>query len=138
MMKTDREYEAAKAQLSKLQELYNTQVAELMSKKNFTEEQAKDALSSSMTYALQCKEELDLYEKLKKGILPPAEHFSSKGRYFIAARIAKGMTQRDLAEQLGVKETAVSRDERFEYQGLSMDKAERLSKVLGLKLLLTA
>jgi DNA-binding Xre family transcriptional regulator len=134
MMKTDKELEAAKKQLSKLKELYETQLAELKGK-GLSETQAKDSLSSSWTYAMQCQEEIDLYEKLKRGELPPAEEFSSRGRYFVAARIARGMTQRELAEKLGTKESAVSRDERNEYHGISMDKMDRLAAVLNLKVL---
>lgn len=134
MMKTDKELEAAKKQLSKLKELYETQLAELKGK-GLSEAQAKDSLSSSWTYAMQCQEEIDLYEKLKRGELPPAEEFSSRGKYFVAARIARGMTQRELAEKLGTKESAVSRDERNEYHGISMDKMDRLAAVLNLRVL---
>lgn len=134
MMKTDKELEAAKKQLSKLKELYETQLVELKGK-GLSGKQAKDSLSSSWTYAMQCQEEIELYEKLKRGELPPAEEFSTRGKFFVAARIARGMTQRELAEKLGTKESAVSRDERNEYQGISMDKMDRLAAVLNLKVL---
>jgi transcriptional regulator with XRE-family HTH domain len=83
---------------------------------------------------MQCKEELDLYERLKKGDLPPVENFRNAGRFFIAARIARGMTQRQLAESLDVKESQVSRDERNEYHGISLEKAERLAEILNVEL----
>jgi len=137
MMKSDKEYELAKKQLSKLNELYDTQLKELK-KKGLSEKDAKSSLSSSLTYAMQCKEEVELYEKLKKGQLPPMEHFSSTGRYLVAARIARGMTQRELAEKLGVKESAVSRDERNEYHGMSVQKMEKLLYALDLKMLISA
>ena len=137
MMKTEKELEMAKKQLAKLTELYNTQLGELTAK-GLTKKQAKESLSSSWTYAMQCKEEIDLYEKLKNGELPAMEHFSTKGKYFVAARIAKGMTQRELADKLGVKESAVSRDERNEYHGMSVEKMERLAQVLNLKVLISA
>lgn len=137
MMKTDKEYELAKKQLSKLTELYATQLRELKNK-GLSDKEAKSSLSSSWTYAMQCKEEVELYEKLKRGELPPMEHFSSKGKYFVAARIAKGMTQRELAEKLGVKESAVSRDERNEYHGMSVQKMDKLLHALNLKMLISA
>lgn len=137
MMKTEKELELAKKQLLKLTELHNTQLKELTAK-GLTQKQAKESLSSSWTYAMQCKEEIELYEKLKKGELPPLKHFSTIGKYFVAARIAKGMTQRELADKLGVKESAVSRDERNEYHGMSVDKMERLAHVLNLKVLISA
>jgi ribosome-binding protein aMBF1 (putative translation factor) len=137
MMKTDKECELAKVQLSKLTELYESQLKDLKSK-GLTGAQAKDSLSSSWTYAMQCKEEIELYEKLRKGELPPMQHFSTKGKYFVAARIAKGMTQRELAEKLGVKESAISRDERNEYHGMSVEKMERLADALNIKILISA
>src|ERR1700733_909534 len=128
---------AAKTQLSRLTELYETQLTDLK-RKGLTAKQAKESLSSSLTYARQCQEEIELYEQLKKGDLPPAEHFSTRGKYFVAARIAKSMTQRELAEKLGTKESAVSRDERNEYHGISMEKMDRLVAVLGLKIFIKA
>lgn len=136
-MKTEKEYELAKKQLAKLTELYDTQLKDLK-KKGLSDKEAKSSLSSSWTYAMQCKEEVELYEKLKSGELPPMEHFSSKGKYFVAARIAKGMTQRELAEKLGVKESAVSRDERNEYHGMSVQKMDKLAEALNLKILISA
>lgn len=135
MIRTDREAEAAKMQLSKLQELYDTQLADLK-RKGLSEEQAKESLSSSWTYASQCQEEIKLYENLRNGILPPAEHFSSRGNFFVAARIAKGMSQRELADKMGSKESAVSRDERNEYHGMSVDKMDKLATALNIKVLL--
>jgi len=133
MMKTEKEYEAAKKQLAMLTEMYKSQVAGLKAR-GLSDEQATESLSSSWTYAMQCKEELDLYERLKKGDLPPVENFRNAGRFFIAARIARGMTQRQLAESLDVKESQVSRDERNEYHGISLEKAERLAEILNVEL----
>ena len=135
MLRNDRELKAAKKQLSKLNELYETQMKE-KKKKGLTEEQAKDSLSSSFTYARQCQEEIELYEKLKKGELPPENAFSTRGKYFVAARIARGMTQRELALKLGAKESSVSRDERNEYHGISMEKMDKLAAVLDLRVLI--
>jgi len=137
MLRTEKELEGAKKQLSKLNELYETQMTELQGK-GLSKKQAEESLSSSFTYAKQCQEEIDLYERLKKGELPPEDHFSSLGRYFVAARIARKMTQRQLAERLNVKESAVSRDERNEYHGMSTDKMYKVAAVLGLKVLVQA
>jgi transcriptional regulator with XRE-family HTH domain len=52
----------------------------------------------------------------------------------ISARIAKGLTQRQLAEKLGVNESQVSRDERNEYHGVTLDRAARILEVLGVEL----
>ena len=47
---------------------------------------------------------------------------------------SKGFTQRQLAERLGVSETMVSRDERKEYHGITVDRARRALDALGARL----
>jgi DNA-directed RNA polymerase specialized sigma24 family protein/transcriptional regulator with XRE-family HTH domain len=47
------------------------------------------------------------------------------GLMLIMLRIARGLTQRQLAEHLEVHESQVSRDERTEYQGVTVDRAAR-------------
>ncbi len=49
----------------------------------------------------------------------------------IAARIANGLSQRELAERLGVSEAQVSRDERNEYHGITVERAQRILDTLG-------
>ncbi|MBI2480163.1 MAG: helix-turn-helix transcriptional regulator [Planctomycetia bacterium] len=44
------------------------------------------------------------------------------------------MSQRELAEKLGVHESQVSRDERNEYHGLTVQRAARILDVLGARL----
>jgi transcriptional regulator with XRE-family HTH domain len=52
------------------------------------------------------------------------------GRLLIATRIAQGLTQRELAERLGVSESLVSRDERNEYHGITVERAQRILDAL--------
>jgi transcriptional regulator with XRE-family HTH domain len=49
----------------------------------------------------------------------------------IALRIAAGMTQRQLADRLDVSEAQVSRDERNEYHGITVERAQRIIDALG-------
>jgi transcriptional regulator with XRE-family HTH domain len=56
------------------------------------------------------------------------------GQTMIRLRIARGMTQRKLAQLLGVNETMVSRDERNEYHRITLDRAVRILDTLGVKL----
>jgi transcriptional regulator with XRE-family HTH domain len=44
------------------------------------------------------------------------------------------MTQRELARRLEVDETAVSRDERNEYHGITVDRARKVLEALGVRL----
>ena len=44
------------------------------------------------------------------------------------------MSQRELAAQLSVHESQVSRDERNEYHGITVDRAIKILETLGVKL----
>ncbi|HKC76557.1 MAG TPA: helix-turn-helix transcriptional regulator [Chloroflexota bacterium] len=56
---------------------------------------------------------------------------TSIGQLLIAARIANGLSQRELADRLGVSETQVSRDERNEYHGITVERAQRILDCLN-------
>jgi transcriptional regulator with XRE-family HTH domain len=49
----------------------------------------------------------------------------------IALRIANGVTQTELAERLGVSASQVSRDERNEYYGVTVERAQRVVEALN-------
>jgi transcriptional regulator with XRE-family HTH domain len=44
------------------------------------------------------------------------------------------VSQRELAERLGIHESQVSRDERNEYHGVTVERANRILEALGVKL----
>jgi len=52
----------------------------------------------------------------------------------VGARIAMGLTQRQLAERLNIHESQVSRDERNEYHGVSVERAQRVLDAMKIKL----
>jgi len=62
------------------------------------------------------------------------ENLHGLGQVLIGVRIARGMTQRELARRLGVDETMVSRDERNEYHGITVERAKRVLDALGVRL----
>ena len=59
--------------------------------------------------------------------------FRGVGRLLVALRIAVGMSQRDLAKLLKVHKSQVSRDERNEYHGITLERATRILDALGLR-----
>ena len=59
------------------------------------------------------------------------------GRMLIGLRIAQGVSQRELAERLGVHESQVSRDERNEYHGASLERANRVLEALEAEVQIT-
>jgi plasmid maintenance system antidote protein VapI len=130
VLRTEKEYQLAKKQLSKVAELLAAQ-REKFKDEGFSPEEIDNLIAPSLTFAKQSQEEVDFYEQLLKGEIPPASAFIASGQLLIALRIAKGITQRDLANRLGVSEAIVSRDERNEYHGVTMEKAQRIVEALG-------
>ena len=55
----------------------------------------------------------------------------------VKARIVEGLTQRQLAERLGVAEEAVQRDEAGGYARAGLDRLARVAAALGVRLRLT-
>ncbi len=86
------------------------------------------------SFHLQLVEEVQSYERLKQGLFSEFENLSGLGQTLIGLRIARGMTQRELARRLDVDETMVSRDERNEYHGITVERAKRVLDALGVRL----
>lgn len=91
------------------------------------------AMQPLRSFHEQLKEEVEVYERMKRGDLGVLYSLNSIGRWLIGIRIAKGMTQSELAERLGVSPPQVSRDETNEYYGISVDRAQRILEALDVR-----
>jgi DNA-directed RNA polymerase specialized sigma subunit len=94
-------------------------------------EEIKRAMDPMCSFHEQLREEVESYERLKRGEFEELRNFAGLGRLLIALRIAQGLSQRELAERLGVHEAQVSRDERNEYHGVTVERANRVLEALG-------
>ena len=92
------------------------------------------AIDPLESFHLQLKDEVEAYERLKRGEFEELENLRGLGRLLITSRIAQGITQRDLARRLGVHETQVSRDERNEYFGITLERAAKILDALNVRL----
>ena len=86
------------------------------------------------SFHMQLVEEVESYERLKRGQFAEFENLQGLGQTLIGLRIARGMTQRELARILNVDESLISRDERNEYHGITVDRARRVIDALGVRL----
>ena len=102
-----------------------------LKKLDLSKEEIKRVLDPVRSFHEQLKEEVDRYERLKRGEFDEVRNFEGMGRLFIALRISHGMTQRELAERRKIHESQVSRDERNEYHGITLERAGRLLETLG-------
>ena len=86
------------------------------------------------SFHLQFHEEVESYERLKRGEFDDLENLRGLGHLLISVRIAQGISQRELAKRLVVHESQVSRDERNEYFGITLERAIKVLDALNVKL----
>jgi DNA-binding Xre family transcriptional regulator len=91
-----------------------------------SEEEVRRALDPMLSFRAQLEEEVGWYESVRRRDFGIIRDLSAVGTLLIALRIANGLSQRELAEKLGVSEAQVSRDERNEYHGITVDRAQRV------------
>jgi ribosome-binding protein aMBF1 (putative translation factor) len=80
------------------------------------------------------KEEVESYERLIRQEFDELDNLRGLGHLLIALRIAQGISQRELARRLGVHESQVSRDERNEYFGITLERAAKVLDALNARL----
>jgi ribosome-binding protein aMBF1 (putative translation factor) len=86
------------------------------------------------SFHLQLKEEVEAYERLKRGEFEELDDLRGLGHLLISSRIAQGISQRELARRLGIHESQVSRDERNEYFGITLERAAKILDALNVRL----
>ena len=129
MIRTDKEYRAALQQLSEFRERREKQKAE-MAATGLTEEQLERVFEPEDAFYDQIQCEVASYDRLRRQ--EPEElarygYFNDFGKLLIALRIFSGMSQSDLARELGVDPSQVSRDEKNEYSGITILRARRVA-----------
>jgi ribosome-binding protein aMBF1 (putative translation factor) len=94
----------------------------------------KRAIDPLESFHLQLREEVEAYERLKRGEFEDLDNLTGLGHLLITSRIAQGLTQRELARRLDVHESQVSRDERNEYFGITLERAVKVLDALNVRL----
>ncbi len=130
MIRNETEYQQAVARVDAERKRFAEHFEEWR-KQGFTPEQIDKLKEPLESFHMQLVEEIKSYERLKRGQFSEFENLDGIGQLLIGLRIARGLTQRKLAELLGVGETMVSRDERNEYHGITVDRARRVLEALG-------
>jgi DNA-directed RNA polymerase specialized sigma subunit len=130
VIRTEAEYQDALKRLEQDREVIALQRRRLQ-ELELLENEVQRALEPALSFHEQLREEVETYERLKRGDIAPIESLSDIGRILIGLRIAQGVTQRELAERLEVSESQVSRDERNDYQGITVDRAQRIIRALA-------
>ena len=130
MIRTESEYQRTLKQLQEGKRQLETQREQLV-RAGLAGDALERALHPLFSFRAQLEEEVLAYENMRRGDLGTLESLESVGRWLIGARIARGWSQKELARQLGVSEAQVSRDERNEYHGVTVERAQRVLEIMG-------
>ncbi|HEY8747303.1 MAG TPA: helix-turn-helix transcriptional regulator [Tepidisphaeraceae bacterium] len=133
MIRTEAEYQNSRNRLEQAEQMLRDQESKLAAE-GLRQEQIKRALDPSRIFHDQVKDEVESYERLKQGRFDELQNLHGLGQMLVGIRIAMGLSQRELAEKLGVHESQVSRDERNEYYGVTVDRAGRILDALGVEI----
>ena len=135
MIRTESEYKRAVQQMAEREEHLQKQTAELRAQ-GLKGKELKRALDPMRSFCENLREEIDEFERLKRGEIGNYElqNFNGVGSLLIRLRIASGLSQKGLADKLSVHESQVSRDERNEYHGITLERASRILEALGIDL----
>lgn len=131
MIRNDNEYAHALERVKEEKERFAAEEQRLLTQ--FTAEEVAALMEPLLSFHAQLVDEVKVYERLKRGDLGDLTNLRGAGRMLVHLRIAAGITQRELARRLEVDESQVSRDERNEYHGVTLDRASRIMDAIGAK-----
>lgn len=133
MIRNESEYQEAVRRLQEERARLDNHKAHLEGM-GLSDSEVKRAIDPLRSFHAQLAEEVQSYERLKRGDISELMNLHGLGRTLVALRIALGLTQRELSKRLDVHESQVSRDERNEYHGITVDRASRILDALGVRM----
>lgn len=138
MIKNERQYRITKAEVQRFKESL-AQLDQLDAEKKENPilwQMQRDAINSQLT---DLREELKDYETLihsspSQPLVMTFQSLSELPTALIKARIAAKLSQKALADRLGLKEQQIQRYEATEYASANLSRLIEISEILGLKL----
>lgn len=132
MIKNERQYRITKAQAAKLDAALKSFLAQSASDRT-THPRLLKAQEDAMRSQLESlQRELREYTELKAGDVPPPDlgYIAVVPQDLIRARIAARLSQKELAERLGMPEQQIQRYEAIEYESVSFARISEIVEVL--------
>ena len=133
MIKNERQYRLTKAQAERF-----SQTLESLPQHPGGAEGVHHLITKAQEEALKSQiadleEEMRAYESLKSGEFPMDELnvVAELATVLIKARVAQGLSQKDLAERLGLKEQQIQRYEATDYASASLARIKEVVNALG-------
>jgi HTH-type transcriptional regulator/antitoxin HigA len=137
MITNERQYKISRAVLRGLDEaIRNFELEKAKMEVGGDQVLAKAQLRSLESEFEVISDQLKEYEALKTGLIEnlKADSLSDLPLLLVKARIAKGFSQRELAERLGLKEQQIQRYEAEKYASANLSRLIEVSDSLGLKI----
>jgi ribosome-binding protein aMBF1 (putative translation factor) len=131
MIKNERQYRITKAQAEKF-----ARALEEASKRSGGNPTLRRLEQDALRSQLQdLQREIGEYETLRSGKqkVLTLESFAELPNALVKARIAAGLTQKDLADRLGLKEQQIQRYESTEYASASVARLQQVIEALGIR-----
>lgn len=130
MIRTEEEYRAALARVQDEEKAMAAEKERLLAQ-GVSAEHADIALEPYVAFRMQFLDEIKEYEKLRRGQIDDVENLGGLGRRLILLRLYRQLTQKELANRLGVSVQQVSRDEKNEYHNAGTTKIRKVLEALG-------
>lgn len=129
MIRTEKEYQDMLRRLEQDKEVMKEQRSRL-EKLGLKDSEVNSAMEPVVSFHLQLQEEVEWYKQAKNGKFQPVYNLEQIGSLLIGLRISSGITQKEFATLLGVSEAQVSRDEKNEYHGITVERAQKILETL--------
>ncbi len=132
MIKNERQYKITKSQITKFEAALDELTARDGDNARL-QKLEKDALRSQLD---ELRDEVDQFEQLRSGGPKPIhiESFDELPGALVKARIAAGLSQKELAERLGLKEQQIQRYEATDYCSASLSRLKEVAEALGVNI----
>jgi HTH-type transcriptional regulator/antitoxin HigA len=136
MITNERQYRITGAQLEKLRRAIDSFDVQATAERVKSYVLAKAELAGLQSEFENLSQQMREYETLKSGTVEilKASTLEELPRILIRARIAKGLSQRQLAEAVGLKEQQIQRYEAEEYASASLRRLYDIANALGLNI----
>lgn len=133
MIKTDAQKERTLVQI----EGFRKALAEV--EKRLSGKRSAAVRASYQSMVRQLEDEVREYDQLKSGglSLPPVRRLDQIAPFIVKIRIAKGVSQTELARRLGVSKQVISRYEDSDYQTVAVARLQEILDAVGIKTAVT-
>lgn len=130
MIANERQYRITKAEAAKFEEA----LTRLETAEGHRSDEMRRMMREAMESQLEeLQEQLAEYDALRSGKVSvlEIEGLQELPMALVRARIASGLTQKELGRRLGLKEQQIQRYEATRYSGVSLERIQQVAEALG-------